>query len=297
VPIHFVCPHCAAVTEIAEKYAGQTGPCAHCGKAITIPIPGGNTPDRSRSTAATVLAVVAAVLGVAILGIAVLAVLWWQPGESTSSGVARRMQCVNNLKQIALAMQAYEAANGCFPPAYVADKQGKPMHSWRVLLLPYLEEQNLADQYNLNEPWNSPRNRKVTDVTIDLFQCPGQPTTAEPTTNYMMVVGPRTISSGREPRKIAEIIDGLADTILLVEVADSSVRWAEPQDLHFDRLNFAVNGNRRQASKGISSYHPGGVNVVFCDSSVRFLKDSTNPQLVKAMLTVDGGETVPAAEP
>ena len=77
---------------------------------------------------------------------------------------------------------------------------------------------------------------------------------------------------------------------MLVEVADSNVCWAEPEDLHFDKLTFAINGGKRQA---ISSYHRHGANVAFCDGSVRFLKDSTNPQLVKAMLTIDGGETVP----
>jgi len=106
-----------------------------------------------------------------------------------------------------------------------------------------------------------------------------------------MVVGPHTISSGSEPRKIAEITDGLATTIMLVEVADSATWWAEPGDLHFDRLPFTINGSKRQ---GISSFHPNAANVVLCSGSVRFLNNSMNPQLVKAMLTIDGGEAVPA---
>ena len=77
---------------------------------------------------------------------------------------------------------------------------------------------------------------------------------------------------------------------MVVEVADSGTWWAEPHDLSFDQMNFKINNSKRQ---GISSYHPGGVNVAFCDGSVRFLNDSTNPQLVKAMLTIDGGEPIP----
>ena len=106
----------------------------------------------------------------------------------------------------------------------------------------------------------------------------------------MMVVGPHTISDGPHSRKAAEITDGLHNTIMLVEVADSGTWWAEPHDLRFDQINFKINSSKRQ---GISSYHPGGVNVAFCDGSVRFLRDSINPQLVRAMLTIDGGEQIP----
>ena len=104
-----------------------------------------------------------------------------------------------------------------------------------------------------------------------------------------MVVGPHTISNGRQARTVTEITDGLANTIMLVEVADSGTYWTEPKDLQFDQLNFAINSGKRQQ---ISSYHRRGVNVAFCDGSVRMLKNSTNPQLVKAMLTIDGGETI-----
>ena len=201
--------------------------------------------------------------------------------------------CTSNLQQIALAMREYEAAQGCFPPAYVADKQGKPLYSWRVLLLPYLGQQDLYDQFHLDEPWNSENNHHVCDLVVELFQCPGQPNTRLPTTNYMMVVGGHTISSGRQATKLTEITDGLADTIMLVEVADPLVYWAQPEDLHFDKLNFTINGGKRQE---ISSYHRFGANAAFCDGSVRLLKKSANPQMVKAMLTIDGGEPIPPSD-
>src|SRR5262249_21734482 len=71
----------------------------------------------------------------------------------------RRMQSTNNLKQIALAMHSYHDTMGRFPPAIVRDKEGKPLYSWRVLLLPYLEQQNLYNQFKLDEPWDSEHNR------------------------------------------------------------------------------------------------------------------------------------------
>jgi prepilin-type processing-associated H-X9-DG protein len=292
VPIHFVCPNCGTATNVADQFAGQTGPCASCGKPLTIPPPGDEAGTSPRSNR-RILLIISAVVFVAAAGAAMLAALLI-PAVLVGREATRRALCADNLRRIAQAMSQYEAANGCFPPAYLADKHGKPMHSWRTLLLPYLDEQDLADRYNFDEPWDSPNNRVVTDLTIGLYQCPSQPGIKGPTTNYMMVVGPHTISDGRQSRKIAEITDGLTDTILLVEVADSLTPWAEPVDLHFDKLNFTINGRSRREIKEISSYHPHGANVAFCDGSVRLLKDSTNPHLVKAMLTIDGGEAVPS---
>jgi prepilin-type processing-associated H-X9-DG protein len=225
-----------------------------------------------------------------VLGIGILVFLLL-PLYSGAPQATKRAACQNNLHQIALALRGYHDTYKCFPPAYLADKNGKPMHSWRVLILPYMGERNLYDQYRLDEPWDSPNNRRISDLAVGLYQCPSQPDSKDPTTNYMMVVGPRTVSDGSHGRKIADITDGLHDTIMLVEVADSGTWWAEPRDLSFDQVNFKINSSKRQ---GISSYHLGGINAAFCDGSVRFLNDSIPPQLLKAMLTIDGGEQVPA---
>jgi prepilin-type processing-associated H-X9-DG protein len=231
-----------------------------------------------------------------ILSITLLAVVFFAMRARTRADDRKvaRLMCANNLKQIALAIRQYETVNGRFPPAYIADRNAKPMHSWRVLLLPYLGQQDLYDRYRFNEPWNSPNNQHITGLVLGLYQCPAQPAAKEPTTNYVMVVGPDTISGGRDSRKIVEITDGLANTIMLVEVADSNIGWAEPKDLEFDRTNFTINGSKRT---GISSYHVGGANVALCDGTVRLLKNSTNPQLVKAMLTINGGESAPSVQP
>jgi len=287
MPIHFTCPHCGVAAEVDQRFAGQTGPCANCSKAITIP---GNGADRSfvlrGRTVATSLIVLSAVVLVVIVGAVVM--LW--PTASQPLEAARRAQCSDNLRRIALAMRNYEANNnGSFPPAYLPDKLGNPMHSWRVLLLPYLEQQDLYDRYRFDEPWDSANNRKITDLAIGFYQCPSQPVGNGSDTNYVMIVGPHTISKGEESRKIIEITDGLANTIMIVEVADSRIPWAEPYDLQFNQLSFKINGVK---GKEISSYHPQGANAAFCDGSVRLLKNGTNPQLVKAMATIDGGESV-----
>jgi prepilin-type processing-associated H-X9-DG protein len=205
---------------------------------------------------------------------------------------ARCISCMCPLKQLALAMHNYHQYYGCFPPAYIPDKNGKPMHSWRILVMPFIEGETVGKEYRFDEPWNSPHNRKITDeaMATKMFQCPSQPQTGKPTTNYMMIVGPHTISDGPHGRKIAEITDALDNTIMLVEVADSDVYWAEPKDLDFDRIDFKINGLKRP---GLSSYHPKGVNVAFCDGGLGTLPNSTLPEQIRAMATIDGGEPLP----
>jgi len=211
-------------------------------------------------------------------------------GASCRGG--RRMQCANDLKQIGMAMYNYQSRYGCFPPAYISDKNGKPMHSWRVLLLPFAEHVDLYKAYRFDEPWDSTANRKVAEAAAKFFQCPtARHAEGDLTTDYMMVVGPHTISDGPHSRKAKEITDGLSDTIAVVEVSDSEVPCNAPKDLQFDTMNFRINSTKRMC---ISSGHtPGGSNVVFCDGSARYLDDKMNPELIKAMLTIDGGEHVP----
>jgi prepilin-type processing-associated H-X9-DG protein len=281
---HFTCPHCGETNDVADDLTGQVVSCAHCGKEANLPPA---TTCDVRCSCGGAMKMLAIVLVVGVLGMSMVMMRRLPVTEP-----ARRMPCVNNLKQIALAMHKYAIEYKCFPPAYIPDKNGKPMHSWRVLILPYLEDQNLYSQYRFDEPWNSPNNKRVADTAMRVFQCPTRPHDPNSfTTDYMMVVGPHTISDGPHGRKFSEITDGTSNTIMLVEVADSGTPWAEPKDLLFDRMTFKIDGNRQQ---GISSDHSGGVNAALCDGSVRFLSDTINPQLVKAMLTIDGGEQVPA---
>ena len=283
MPIHFMCPHCGTTTNVADMYAGQTGPCAKCGQTITIPPAGGGFVSSPRPSSKRNAILV--VLGVVLVVVLLLPLMQAAPEE------ARRIQCCNNMKQIALAMHNYVSANKCFPPAYVADKNGKPLYSWRVLLLPYMEGETLSKAYHFDEPWDSPNNRKITETAIKVFRCPYSSHPAgDCTTDYMIVVGPHTISDGPHSRKISEITDGLSNTIMIVEVADSGVNWAEPKDLQFDQIDFKINGQKKP---GIGSHHPNGCcHVAICDGSVRYMPNSTAPEKIKALLTIDGGEKV-----
>lgn len=214
---------------------------------------------------------------------------------------ARRAACLNNLKQISLGLQNYYSAHGHFPPAYVADADGRPMHSWRVLILPYMEWKSLYDAYDFDEPWNGPNNRKLAGSMPNEYCCPSSEDSQYELgmTNYVAVVGPKTVWPEGETVKMDDIPDGTGNTIMLVEIADPDIRWMEPRDLSFEE---AVRGVNPKSERGISSPHvwcngyffhdTPVVHVALADGSVRSLAAGISPKKVEALLTVDGGETI-----
>jgi prepilin-type processing-associated H-X9-DG protein len=308
MPINYTCPHCGVTTDVADDYAGQSGPCAQCGKMITVPMPAGGSPfpagmpqKRGMGTGSIIAIVLAVVLAVAIVCGGVLVALLL-PAVQAAREAARRITCNNNMKQIALAMHNYAQKYKSFPPAYVADKNGKPMHSWRVLILPFMEEDSLYRDYRFDEPWDSPHNRALAARMPHVYACPSESPTGTPNTHtdYAMIVGPNTISDGPTAHRFSDFTDGTSNTIMVVEAAAAGINWMEPRDLDFTKMQFRINGGRNGNSNAkqneISSPHARGANVALCDGSVRFFSDTVDPKLLKAMTTINGGETVALPE-
>jgi prepilin-type processing-associated H-X9-DG protein len=202
---------------------------------------------------------------------------------------SRRSLCMNNLKQIGLALLNYESAYGCFPPAVTTDAQGRPMHSWRVQILPFMEEKALHDQYRFDEPWDGPNNRKLHDIAIPVFRCPSERAGAETDTSYFAVIGPGTAWGKDRSTTFGDITDGASRTIMVVEVANSGIHWMEPRDLHVLQMAPGINP---KSGQGISSAHVAGANILFADGAVHFLAEDLPPEKIKAMLTIAGGEEV-----
>jgi prepilin-type processing-associated H-X9-DG protein len=300
--IRFTCPHCGVQTDVAEGYAGQSGPCAGCGETITVPpLPGtpGYSPPAKRSPApvAVVLVVVIALGACVLCGGGFLFFLGLRAGVAplprpVAAPPAPESVCVDKLRQIGLAMQSYHEVYGSFPPAYVADGEGRPMHSWRVLLLPYLGQQWLYDQYNFDEPWDSPNNLALANQMPDLYRCPNSFADDAADTSYVMIVGPGTISDGPTAHGLDDIQDPASQTIILVETSGSQIVWLEPRDLEAERVGFQANDG---SPEGIRGNHSGQVHVLFADGSARALDFSVDPETIKAMTTIAGGEEV--AEP
>jgi hypothetical protein len=192
-----------------------------------------------------------------------------------------------------LAVANYNSAHGCFPPAYLADRDGKPMHSWRVLILPYLEHSQLYNAYNFAEPWNGPNNRNLADRIGSIYHRLGLDSDQAHTTSFVAVVGPQTAWPGRRAATDKDLGDGPANTLLVVEVPDGRFLWMEPKDLEFDRMSFRINDG---SARGLGS-RLGGARVVSASGTVRTLPDDFNPDTLRAMLTASGGEEIASGEP
>ncbi len=297
MPISFRCPHCGHATNAADHFAGQTGPCASCGAQVTIPLPPGKpgggshgAPSSSSSTGTVIAIVLVACLGIVIACGGVLTALLL-PAVQAAREAARRTSCGNNLKQIGLAMHNYHDTFKTFPPAYIADEDGTPIRSWRVLILPYALSTPLYDQYDFHEPWDAPENQFAVTTPMTVYACPSDPANAtSPTdTSYFVLTGSGTIFEEDASPTFANIIDGTSNTILAVEVSGTGINWCEPKDLdiaYFVAM-FGPGGTGPQ-----SSPHPGGLNVLMADGSVRFLSFSTAPAMVQALATRNGGEDV-----
>jgi prepilin-type processing-associated H-X9-DG protein len=158
------------------------------------------------------------------------------------------------------------------------------------LLLPFMDQEPLYRQYDFNEPWDGPNNRRLAGIIQTLYRCPSEDvTTGRSETSYVMIVGNGTISDGPTPTAVKQITDGTSNTILVVEVAGSGIPWAEPRDLKVQDLAFGLSGG---AGQGIGSRHPSVVNVLFCDGSVQSIEKSIDPELLRGMTTIAGGEDV-----
>jgi len=201
-------------------------------------------------------------LGCAVIAIvvAVTFLLLFAPASRAPRGPHRLGYCMNNMKQIAMALQSYQSTNGKFPPAYIADEDGKPMHSWRV------------------------------------FGCPAAEG-GRTTTSYVAVVGPRTAWLGEKSQDIMCIYDGSSATILLVEVADSDICWMEPRDLSLDDV---LSGDPQRCRALTSHHVGDGYfcdtylagSAAFADGSVHFFPGRPKREDLEALLTVDGGEPI-----
>ena len=299
MPIAFTCPHCGTSTQVGDQYAGQSGPCANCGQTVTVPSglgpfsaqPFAGPPQSaaaSRSSAPVIIAIVLAVLvGLFCLGGILVALLL--PAVQAAREAARRSHCTNNLKQIGLALHNYADTYGAFPPAYVADADGKPMHSWRVLILPFLESSALYSSYNFDEPWDGPNNSLLANQMPPAYACPSAAAPNSATTSYMAITGPGTIFDGDKAATFRDITDGTSNTLIVVETSGQATNWMQPVDLDAQKMAFAVND---PAGGDISSSHPNGANGLIADGSVRFLSESIDAQTLRALTTRAGGEVV-----
>jgi type II secretory pathway pseudopilin PulG len=216
----------------------------------------------------------------AALGILVLLTALVIPGGRSARPAARRAQCMNNLKQIALALHNYEEAYKALPPAYTVDAQGRRLHSWRTLILPYLEQEALYKTIDLSKSWNDPANAKALETALAAFRCP-EAAGPQNTTTYQAIVGPNACFPSKGSRRWAEITDPHDSTLMVIEAGEENrVPWMAPFDADASLV--------MSLGPTTQFHHKGGTNACFVSGRVLFLKASTSGQVRQALLSIAG---------
>jgi prepilin-type processing-associated H-X9-DG protein len=205
------------------------------------------------------------------------------PAVQSAREAARRSQCVNNLKQIGLAFHNHHSTHNQFP-GNIYSKNGKPLLSWRVAILPFLEQDTLYKKFKLDEPWDSPNNLPLLKEMPKVYLCPTRANPEAGTTTYRGFTGEGTIFEGKDGASLNQIVDGSSNTIAVVEAKDA-VPWTRPDEM-------PLNPNFAAPIVGPGSLHPGGFNSLFCDGSVKFLKNTINQMVLRALVTRSGGEVI-----
>jgi prepilin-type processing-associated H-X9-DG protein len=204
------------------------------------------------------------------------------PPVQAARAAAQRAQSTNNLKQLALAMHIYHDANKAFPPA-ATSKGGKSLLSWRVQILPYIEQNDLYNEFHHDEPWDSDHNKKLIEKMPKLYASPAIDLKPGMTT-YLVPTGKGMVFNGDQKTGIAQIRDGTSNTIMIVEAdADKAVEWTRPDDLPIDL---------DKPMAGLGHVYKGGFNAAFCDGSVRFISDKIDPKTLSLLFQADDGQPV-----
>jgi hypothetical protein len=192
-----------------------------------------------------------------------------------------RITGINNLKQIALAMHNYHDANGGLPAAAICDKKGKPLLSWRVSILPYIEQNELYNQFKLDEPWDSENNKPLIDKMPKTYLLPG--TKSEGKTHYRVFHSNGAVFDLIQQTSFVTITDGTSNTVMVVDAADA-VPWSKPDDIEFD-LKMPIEKLLRFTNDKTA--------VAFCDGSVRLLKRGVGDKTWRLLIQKADGEVIP----
>jgi len=191
---------------------------------------------------------------------------------------AQRQRASNNLKMIGIAMHNHHDTTGSLP-ANTLTKDGKPGLSWRVLLLPYLEEDNLYREFNLDEAWDSANNIKLVDKLPKVFM-PVRGKAEKNQTFLQMFAGKDTLM-GEAGKGIAfaNVTDGLSNTIMVVE-AGKPVDWTKPDDLAFDG----------KAIPKLGGMFDGQFHALMGDGSVKKIPNGIDEKTLLRSITRSDGE-------
>ena len=299
MPFEYVCPHCHNRTKVLDRYAGQSGPCVSCGKTVTMPhfneqgmlvaaiqLPtkskAPNTPKEKRSWMPAMIG--AAIVACLLFMTATTVIVVW-PKLKQSIQRAAQGRDLDNLKSIAAALNAYADRNGTYPPPVVFDVRGKPLYSWRVLILPFLGYDDLYKQFELSQPWDSVANSNLHRAMPSEFASPNSPDASNNNeTNYVLITGPGTLFPPSGPLSPKNLDN---PTLLVVETKNNTI-WCQPGDIDIGR-RFRV-GNKPMVDVG--GLHNSSFTAVTVDEEGMRIPSNVPQNVLDAIVTPNGGENV-----
>ena len=239
------------------------------------------------------------ILGALIFACAAAGLVVIGPAIAQAREAARRTNCRCRLKMLGLAMHNHHDRYGAFPAASAGDV---PV-SWRVKLLPFLDRAALHARYDTTARWDEPANHPVVIETVNTYRCPTDCAVLPPPgpddpkpASFAMLTGPQTIGGDNvTAAKTADFSDGTSNSIAIIEACGQNLKWAETRDVDIRQLPAAINapGSKPGESVGwASSRHGPGAHAVFADGAVKFLNQNIDPELLRRLATIDGGEKV-----
>lgn len=195
-----------------------------------------------------------------VIGIIALLVVLLLPATRSVGPAARATQCKNNLKQIGLALLNYHDTYGSFPPAYTVDAEGRPLHSWRTLILPYLDQAPLFKQIDLSKPWDAPENAELFKARVSAYDCPNLASRGNKTT-YVAIAGPDSGFRSDAARSLADFPPN-SEALVVMEVdADHAVPWMSPQDASPELITSLVAKAKMPHSAGCHALRVDGTVI------------------------------------
>jgi type II secretory pathway pseudopilin PulG len=231
----------------------------------------------------TALTLVEGLVVIAVIGVVIALLL---PSVRGAREPARRNSCLNNLKQIQIGLLNYQSAHGEFPPAYTTDADGKPLHSWRTLILPYIEHAALYKTIDLTKPWDDPANAKALASMPPSYRCPSRPDAENNRTTYLAVVTPESFFLPTKPRKRRDTKEIPSRKLTVIDVdCDHAVPWMAPLDAD-EALVLSLGGG----SPRPRTHHISGMCIAYSDGSTDFLPKDTDAEARRQLISTAGNE-------
>ncbi|MEO1525711.1 MAG: DUF1559 domain-containing protein, partial [Planctomycetota bacterium] len=208
--------------------------------------------------------------------------------------VRLRNASITNLESIAEALNAYALDHGTYPPAVLRDANGKPLHSWRVLLLPYLNERALYDEFDLSQPWDAEVNIQASYAMPSVYEHPAGVAGMQNQTGYVLITGPQTLFPKDKPGSPDTVADDPSQTILVIggkpNVSTNIGSWTEPVDLPYASMQGVINGTVGVEPGG---WLEDGVTMATVDGRGHFVSEDLSPDTFRSLVTPSGGELLP----